>query len=296
MFSSIWYDIKRQFNYGNTLTRIILINIAVFVAVNIFRFIMFPIEGGSPPPTYEKLIEFLSISSDWLHNLTHPWVFITHAFLHEGLWHIFWNMILLYWFGRIVGDLLGDKRILPIYLLGALAGGLIFFIFANLSSPWNFGHYALGASAAVMAMLMVAGKSAPEYSLSLLFIGSVKLKFIVAAFIFIDVIALSWNNNSGGSFAHLGGAFMGYMIAAQLQQGNDLTAPVNRWIASISKLFGKFSAPQAPRPKMAYKNAEAKKRYAGRFNQKGNQASDTHDLSHQEKLDAILDKIKKSGY
>lgn len=298
MFSSIWYDIKRQFSYGNTLTRIILVNIGVFVVVNVFRFIMFPIEGGSPPPTYRKLIEFLAVSSDWWHNLTHPWVFITHMFLHEGLWHIFWNMVLLYWFGRIVGDLLGDRRVLPIYLLGGLAGGLVYFILANLGTPWAFGQYALGASAAMTAVLMVAGKTAPDYSISLLFIGEVRLKFIVAAFIFIDVIALSWNNNSGGSFAHLGGAAMGYLTASQLQHGNDWTAPINNLLTGISRFFSNlFSRQQPPpRPKVVYKDVEAKKRYASRSNRAGNRSSDTHDLSHQEKLDAILDKIKQTGY
>ena len=295
MFSSIWYDIKRQFSYGNTLTRIILVNIGVFVFVNIFRFIMFPIEG-SPPPTYQALIEFISISSDWRHNLTHPWVFITHMFLHEGIGHIFWNMVLLYWFGRIVGDLLGDRRVLPIYLLGGLAGGIVYFIVANLGTPWAIGLYALGASAAMTAILMVAGKTAPDYSISLLFIGEIKLKFIVAAFLFIDVIALSWNNNSGGSFAHLGGAAMGYLIAGQLQQGNDWTAPVNNLLNTITGFFKNIFNKEPRRPKMVYKNPEVKKRSAGRTSRPGNGSSDTHDLSHQEKLDAILDKIKQSGY
>lgn len=296
MFNSIWYDIKRQFSYGNTLTRIILVNIGVFVFVNIFRFIMFPIEGGMPPPTYQKLIEFLAVSSDGWHNLTHPWVFITHMFLHEGLGHIFWNMVLLYWFGRIVGDLLGDRRILPVYLLGGLAGGLVYFLLANISTPWDFGLYALGASAAMTAVLMVAGKTAPDYSISLLFIGEVKLKFIVAAFIFIDVIALSWNNNSGGSFAHLGGAAMGYLIASQLQRGNDWTAPINDFFNAVRRLFKNFSNQEPRRPKVVYKNPDLKKRYSGNPSRTGNKSGDSQDMSHQEKLDAILDKIKQTGY
>ncbi len=296
MFSSIWYDVKRQFNYGNTLTRIILVNILVFVAINIFRFIMFLVEGATPPAIYQNLIEFLSISSNWQHNLTHPWTFITYMFLHESIWHIFWNMLLLYWFGRIVGDLLGDRRVLPIYLLGGFAGALVYFVLANLNTPWHFGYYALGASAAVTAMLMVAGKTASEYAISLLFIGAVKLKYIVAFFIFMDVVAISWDFNSGGAFAHLGGAAMGYLIASRLQQGSDWTAPVNNLLNAITRFFNNLFS-QAPRqPKMTYKSAKTTKHQAARDNRQANNPSDTSELSHQEKLDAILDKIKQMGY
>ncbi len=297
MFTSIWDDIKRQFSQGNTLTRIIIFNISFFVFVNIVRFLLILVDGTAPPPSYEPFIHFFSISSDWMHNLTHPWVFITHMFLHEGFWHILWNMLMLYWFGRIVGDLLGDRRILPIYLLGGLAGGLTFFIMANIPTPWGFGGYALGASAAVMCTLLVAGMTAPDYIISLLFLGDVKLKYIVAVLVFLDLVGLSWNNNSGGSFGHLGGTAMGFVIAYQLQRGNDLTGPINKLIQSISSFFKNlFSIENRRGPKVAYKNPNLKKQKAGRAGRFGNRSADPEDLSHQEKLDAILDKIKKSGY
>lgn len=297
MFSSIWDDIKRQFSQGNALTRIIIFNIAVFVVVNIVRLILFIVSGGEPAGSYESFVHFFSISSNWIHNLTHPWVFITHMFLHEGVWHILWNMLMLYWFGRIVGDLLGDRRILPIYLLGGLAGGLTFFIVANIPTPWDFGGYALGASAAVMCTLLVAGMTAPDYIISLLFLGDVKLKYIVAVLVFLDLIGLSWNNNSGGSFGHLGGAAMGFAIAYQLQRGNDLTAPVNRIIQSITAFFGQlFSGESRRGPKVAYKNPDLKRQRGSRSGRFGHRNTEAQDLSYQEKLDAILDKIKRSGY
>ena len=293
MFSSIWHDVKRQFNYGNMLTRIILVNIGVFVVAILAKLIMMPIGDGSGL-AYQKLLRFFMVGSDWQHNLTHPWVFVTHMFLHVDFWHILWNMLLLYWFGRIVGDLLGDRRILPIYLLGGLAGGFTYFIMANLPTPWDFGSYALGASAAFMAILVVAGKTAPDYNISMLFLGDVKLKYIVAVLFLLDLIGLSHNNNSGGSFGHLGGALMGYVIAHQLQHGNDLTAPVNNVLNSITSFFKNLFSEKAPGPKVAYKNPNLKKQQRS-----GNgrpRSSSPEDLSHQEKLDAILDKIKQSGY
>jgi membrane associated rhomboid family serine protease len=294
MFDSIWHDIKRQFNHGNSLTRIIIFNVAFFVFVNLVRFILILVDHEAPPPSYQPFINFFSISSDWQHNLTHPWVFFTHMFLHEGFWHILWNMLMLYWFGRIVGDLLGDRRVLPIYLLGGLAGGLTYFAMANVPTPWGFGGYALGASAAVMCTLLVAGMTAPDYIISLLFLGDVRLKYIVMVLVFLDLVALSWNFNSGGSFGHLGGALMGVVYARQLQNGNDLSVPVSNILRGITNFFsGLFQAQPRRKPKMVFKNAESKRQ--SRSN-RGNRASDAEDLSHQEKVDAILEKIKKSGY
>ena len=296
MFTSIWEDIKQQFSYGNTVTRIILVNIAVFVVVTIVRLVLFPIDEGI---SYNKFLHFFTISSHWQHNLTHPWVLITHMFLHEGLMHILWNMLLLYWFGRIVGDLLGDRRVLPIYLLSGLVGGLTYFAMANALTSWGFGDYALGASAAFMGIVVVAGITAPDYIISLLFLGDVRLKYIVAVLVLLDLVAISWNNNTGGSFGHLGGAAMGYVIATQLQQGNDLTEPVNKLLDKISNFFRELFSNERPKPKMAYKNPKTKQKQRTRRSgesKKGSHSSDSSSLSHQEKVDAILDKIKESGY
>jgi len=295
MFSSIWYDVKRQFSYGNMLTRIILANIGVFVVVILARLLLFSI-GGGEGGVYQKFLHFFMVGADWKHNLTHPWVFITHMFLHDGLWHILWNMLLLFWFGRIVGDLLGDRRILPIYLLGGLAGGFAYFFMANIATPWDFGAYALGASAAFMAILVVAGKTAPDYNISLLFLGDVKLKYIVAVLFLLDLIGLSANNNSGGSFGHLGGALMGFIIAQQLQNGNDLTAPVNKVLDSVTSFFSNLFLEKAPGPKVAYRSPDLKKHGAQRPGNSSQRPGRKDDLPYQEKLDSILDKIKQSGY
>lgn len=293
MFSSIWSDIKRQFNYGNTLTRIILVNIAVFVCAVLLRLVMMPIGDGGG---FQRFMRYFEVGADWQHNLFFPWVFITHMFLHTDFWHILWNMLMLHWFGRIVGDLLGDRRILPIYLLGGLAGGLSYFIMANVPTPWDFGSHALGASAALMAILVVAGKTAPDYNISLILIGDVKLKFIVAVLFLLDLIALSNNNNSGGSFGHLGGGLMGYVIAAQLQRGNDLTAPVNRLIERLSSFFSNLFSKRRPSPRVAYRHVDVKRSQSSPSAAAPRRSASREDRIPQEKLDAILDKIKQTGY
>ena len=294
MFSSIWQDIKSQFSHGNMLTRIILVNIGGFLMLLLASLLLKPFGDGN---MYSSFSHSLMVGADWRHNLTHPWVFVTHMFLHEGFWHLLWNMLGLYWFGRIVGDLLGDRRVLPMYLLSGFAGGVVYFLMANVASGMGFGSYALGASAAFMGILVVAGVTAPDYLIGLPLLGDVRLKFIVLFFLILDLVGISQGSNTGGSFGHLGGAVMGLLIATQLRNGNDLTAPVNRMWDAITSFFENLFSPKRPKPKMAYRNPDLKKQPVGKAARSGSRrASTSDDLSHQEQIDAILDKIKLTGY
>ena len=200
----------------------------------------------------------------------------------------------MYWFGRIVGDFIGNRRILPLYLLGGILGNLLYFASINLL-PYGGGgvHYALGASAAVVAITVAAGVIAPDYSLRLLFIGDIKLKYIVGFLVFMYLIGMAGNINTGGHFAHIGGAIMGGIFVWQLRQGNDLSIPVNNLLTGIQEFFRAISGRRSQNgPRVVYRNT-AKTRKS-----RGNRSDvvTEEDLSYQEQLDAILDKIKKSGY
>lgn len=298
MISSIWEDVKQRYNYGNMVTRLVIINVGVYITVNLFWVVLRIANGWKTPPIYEDVLQFFMLSSEWLHNLTHPWVVITSMFLHEGFWHILWNMLFLYWFGRIVGDFLGNHRVLPLYLLGGIVGGLAYFLSVNLL-PYGDGkvHYALGASGAVMAFVVAAGTISPDYYMRLLLIGDVKLKYIVLALVLIDLIGMAGNINTGGHFAHLGGAFFGWLFVYQLRQGTDWSIPVNNLLDRLYAFFSGFSTRSASRsrgPRVVYRQ---NRRQASGNHQKGEAASDSpQSSSHQEQLDAILDKIKQSGY
>lgn len=302
MLQSILNDVKREFSYGNMVTRIIIVNIVVFIAINIFKLVLFISNGGQLPALYDQVLHFFCMSSEWPYFLTHPWGLITSMFLHEGFWHILWNMLFLYWFGRIVGDFIGNQRILPIYLLGGIAGAILFFASANLLPNMPIGRFALGASAGVMAIVVAAGAISPDYIMRLLFIGDVKLKYIVAVLVFLDLIVIPNGGNTGGHIAHLGGAFFGWFFVFQLRNGNDLSRPVNNIIDSISNFFKSlFSGETRRKPKVAYRNPNRKEQVKARrqrsSSSRGQAASDSgKQEGHQEKLDAILDKIKQSGY
>lgn len=298
MLQSIWDDAKRELSRGNMITQLIIINVAVFVIINLVRLFLFLGNGGSVPELYSTILHFFCMSSDWKFFLTHPWGMFTSMFLHEGFWHLLWNMLFLYWFGRIVGDFIGDQRIVPLYLLGGLTGAVVFFISANLLPYGMGGRFALGASAGVMAIVVAAGTISPDYIMRLLLLGDVKLKYIVAVLVFLDLILIPNGGNTGGHFAHLGGAFFGWLFVTQLRNGNDFSEPVNNILDRIRDFYDRITSGKSKgrRPKVVYRNPN---RQRSTTSSRGQAASDTNNgnsSAYQEKLDKILDKIKDSGY
>ncbi|MEL6356700.1 MAG: rhomboid family intramembrane serine protease [Bacteroidota bacterium] len=301
MLHSIWDDIKQEIDYGNMIKRIIIVNIAVYVIVNL----VWLFTPASYQAFYKEFVHFFSVGGSWWHNLIHPWVPFTHMFLHEGFFHILWNMLFLFWFGRIFGDLLGDRRVLPLYILGGLAGAVFYFIAANIPGTGvSEASFALGASAAVLAILVSAGVFAPNYGIQLLFIGTVKLKWIVLALVFMNVLGTRGIDNVGGAWGHLGGITMGFLFSYQLQAGNDWSKPVNRIWDNILNFFRSLSTTRKPKsrpgPRAAYRRGQEVKAGASpRKRQKGRTGASKildEGKSHQEQLDAILDKIKDRGY
>ncbi len=288
MIKSIVEDIRKQFDYGNRLTRLIIINCAVFVAMLLVKLGFVLTAGFTYDARFIDVVRFFALSSDLLYNVTHPWVVITHMFLHTGLWHFAFNMLFLFWFGRIVGDLIGDHRIVPLYLLSGLFGALVYLMVAPFLHPG--GSYAYGASAAVMGIVLTSGLIAPNYLLRLLLIGDVRLKYVVLALILLDLLSIANLSNTGGHFAHLGGAAFGWIFVSSLRQGSDLSVPVNRLLSWFERLFrGRPSGDRRRSTSRVY--VSHKTRPSQRAASTSSRPKD-----EQEKIDAILDKIKEKGY
>lgn len=287
MLQSIIADIRREFSFGNVVTRLVIINVAVFIVINLIRLIFYLGNAGVVPPLYHDIVHFFSVSSDIKHNLTHPWVFVTSIFLHESFWHLLWNMLFLYWFGRIVGDLLGDRKIFPIYLLGGMVGCFAFWISAQIL-PYMQGHtgYALGASAGVMAIVVTSGMIAPDYIMRLILLGDIRLKYIVLALVLLDLFALAGNSNTGGHFAHLGGVAMGWLFVSQLRSGNDWSEGVNNLMDKIVNFFKGEKVPVSRTKKARIVKKTFKKSEPRQYSED----------EIQERIDVILEKIKKTGY
>lgn len=298
--SGIWDDIQRQYEQGNAIIRLIILNIAIFI-----------ISGLLLVPAYLFLDKGIEESShfieDWLYlpsNLSklmfRPWTFVSYMFLHSGVWHLLFNMLLLFWFGRMVNDLLPDRKAFSAYVLGGLAGGLFFVLAYNVFPAFDgIKPPIVGASAGVMAIVTAAAALMPEARMQLILIGPVRVKYIVAVLILFDIIQIP-GSNSGGHLAHLGGAAMGWFYIRQLQSGRDLAAPFWAFLA----LFQRKRMPKKTKPapkretKMVFRQSAPRKEkqqseysgYSRSFIQ------EYKDLSQQECIDAILDKIRVSGY
>ncbi len=286
MVDSVLGDIKNTFRSGNMISKIILINVGAFVVLNLLN--VFDFQNGEDS-FFATIRDALSLPSSFSSFMKQPWSMFTHMFLHIGFWHILWNMLIFYWFGRIVGDFLGDDRILPLYIMSGLLGGLVYMIH-DLYLPGGTGGSALamGASAAVMAMVWTAAMLSPDYIMHLLLLGRVKLKYIALALLFMDLVGSVGNINQGGHFAHIGGAVFGMIYVYLLRSGTDLVGPFVGLSQRKSELKPKAKSIKKTsrnKFKVIHNSAktDAEKESSGSFNQ-------------QEELDRILDKINVKGY
>lgn len=281
--NSLWNEMRQTLLRNNSIVlQLIAINVAVFLLISIARLI-FWLSGNGLDTYYFK--DFLGVPSDLGTLLRQPWTLVTHMFTHGEIFHILFNMLLLYWFGTILTEFMGVRKILPVYLLGGFAGALLFIISYQFFPVFNAvlpEARAWGASASAMAIMVAAATLVPDYVIFLIFLGPVKIKWIALVTVVIDLISIP-SSNAGGHIAHLGGALFGFFFVKQMQQGRDLSVGVN-WL--FDKVVSLFENRQPL--KVSHRN---KKRTVKSSVIKSNTPS-----ARQEKLDSILDKIALSGY
>lgn len=278
---SILRDAKNTFRFGNMVNRLILVNVVVFLIMLVFIIIAGAGRNNGP---LETVFSWLAMPYDWHLLIYRPHTILTNIFLHIEPMHLFWNMIGLYWFGTIFGDLAGDRRILPLYIYSGIFGSLL-----SLGAAYAFPHLFAGAitlngaSGAVMAMLFAAATTSPDYKLNLLLFGRVSIKYIALFYAVIDLSGFAGALNSGGHVAHIGGALFGWFFVYQLRRGRDLGRGLNRVISYFSNPKPKAQSPV----KVTYRRQNATNN------------GDFQSLSpteRQRRIDEILDKISKSGY
>lgn len=259
--------------------KFIFINVAVFLAIHAVGVVatLFQLESLNPLP-------FLAVPSQINTLLIRFWTLFTYMFVHVGFMHILFNMLWLYWFGKIFLSYFNDRTLGSLYVIGGFAGALLYIVAFN-TIPYylDLGHgVMIGASASVMAVVMAAAFYRPETSLNLLFFGRVKIIYIALIVFFIDFLSLGSGENPGGHVAHIGGAVIGYLFAMQYKKGKDFTLPISRFLDSIANLFKKRKVKGVH--KVVYKKAESDYDYNYRKTEQS------------KKIDAILDKLKQSGY
>ena len=275
---SISDDIKHQLRYGNMVMKLVLANAGVFLFFGIFYFISFLFQNNS---LYNLVLSKAEMPASLNTLLYQPWSVFTYMFLHTGFFHVLFNMLWLYWFGEIFVLYLGNKKILPLYILGGLAGAVIYLLAYNLLpvfKPQVDVSMMLGASASIFAVVFAAATIAPDYEIRLMFLGIVKIKYIAVVSLFLDIINIPYGN-AGGYIAHIGGALSGYFYIKSLQSGFDFTSPFTKLFEGVANLFKPKS-----NIKVTYKSDSQKAEKTSRSK------------NEQQKVDDILDKIARSGY
>tara|TARA_R110001583_G_scaffold5921_4_gene31214 strand:+ start:6575 stop:7453 length:879 start_codon:yes stop_codon:yes gene_type:complete len=255
-------DIKQAWYNANIVEKIIYVNVFLFLITVLFsRFI----------------IEWFALPTNFDQFLYKPWTLITYAFIHERLFHVLSNLLVLYYIGNLFLNFYSKKQFLNFYFLGGIFGAIVFLSYNYLVT--KNGAPLGGASAAVTTIFVAIATKIPRYSLQLRFIGSVELWVLAAIWVALSILQLA-NPDNGGAIAHISGALFGFIYSKQLEKGND----IGKWFEAILNYFSNLMQPKKRTPlKTVYKS-------------KSSVAKDKISKTKQRKIDEILDKISKSGY
>ncbi|MCD7978114.1 MAG: rhomboid family intramembrane serine protease [Tannerellaceae bacterium] len=269
-------DLKRSFRSGSILTKLIYLNVGLFILIKLAGVVLLLFNVNS-----SFLLSYLELPSSPVLFLYRPWTVISYMFTHYEVLHILFNMLWLYWFGKLFLNFFTPRQLGGVYLLGGITGAVFFMLAYNLFPYFRMvAPYSslIGASASVMAIVFAVSFYRKDLEINLLFIGRVKLIYLAVFTFLIDLLAIT-SQNAGGHIAHLGGALFGIWFASRMRIGKDLTAPMNRILDKIINL-GK------PKRKMhvSYRRSETDQEYNARKH------------AESEQLDIILDKLKRSGY
>ncbi|MEO9513778.1 MAG: rhomboid family intramembrane serine protease [Flavobacteriaceae bacterium] len=264
-----------QYNFAklNIAERLIVLNVLVFI-----------LDGLSVALLGKSVVAWFQLPKDFIEFFGQPWSIVTYSFFHAGLGHIFWNMIMLYFAGRMFLNLFDVQRFINVYFLGVILGGVVFLLSYNIfPTLLETNTVLIGASAGVTAVLIFICAYIPNQEVRIIFFN-VKLWYVGAFFVLVDLIQIPAGGNVGGRLAHLGGALLGYVYARQLLNGNDIGTGFKKFRDTIAQLF-KPREKKGPL-KTVYKKNTSKKKNTSHYDKEAN----------QRKIDAILDKISKSGY
>jgi membrane associated rhomboid family serine protease len=278
-------EFKNAFQrYNNGHVQLIIVNLGVFVMMGV---VMVITNVSGLGDWWSITHEQFEIPARFSEFVTRPWTIMTYMFMHDltGILHILFNMLILYWFGRLFVEYLGSDKLVALYLLGGVAGGIAYLLAYNtipyfMAQAEAYRIAMVGASASVNAIVVATAVLLPNYTFFLLFIGPVRIKYIAAVIVFLSFLG-TVGNNAGGNIAHLGGALMGFAYMKQLQSGVNWGGWITVTLDWFRDLFK-----EKPKVKVSYRK------------EKTTRAKSTSEkVSYtQEEIDRILDKISEGGY
>jgi len=265
-----------KYNQGTIVEKLIYINVGAFLLTFLLNSFGYLFQSNS-----NLVMNWFSMPSNIDYFITRPWSIISYGFLHAGFFHILTNLLVLFYIGNLFIDYFIQKQLLSFYLFGTVFGGLLYLVsYTIFPALQNTNATLVGASAAVMAIFIGIATYIPNYEINIRFIGFVKLWKLAAFFIGLDLIQIP-SGNAGGHLAHLGGALFGFIYMSQIRKGALSFTIKNPFSSLFSKRSNLRTVYKAKRKKAKTKNSKQSK---------------SNRPTNQQQIDAILDKISKSGY
>jgi len=266
-----------------------MINVVLYL---VFSIIIIVAKFGSLPALSDFATKVFYLPANLTDLAYRPWTIITYGFSHSlgDIFHIVFNMLILYWFGQIVVSEIGSNRLLGLYIWGILAGAVAFVLLFNLVPYFvTFKDTArlIGASAGVYAVVVAAGTLLPNVKMNLFIIGEVSLKWIALGYVILSFVSLA-GENAGGNMAHLAGALVGYLFVVQYKKGNDWSKPIISFVSFFQNIFKRKAKMKA------YRGGASTHKTDDENLQKQARAKKSNE--EQNTIDEILDKISDSGY
>lgn len=262
------------FGTNSKVNLLIAINVAIFVVFSLLSVVEYLFTKQNNINLFVQ--DYLAVPTYLPKLLYRFYTPFTYMFLHAGFFHILFNMLWLFWMGRIFENFLSSKKLVFVYLAGGLAGAFFYILSFNIFPAFadvRLFSVAVGASASVTAILIACATLVPNYTIFLMFLGPVKLKWIALIYVIIDVLSVT-GSNAGGYLSHIGGAIFGFVFIKALQNGSD-------WSKPFEKIF-------EPKTKSKLKVVSR--------SQPVKVKTKTTDSPNQAVIDEILDKISKNGY
>ncbi len=276
-------DLKAAFKRGDIHIQYIYINVGVFVLTTLIAVFLtlFNRSGWA-------VLQYFELPASVSRFLLQPWSLFTYMFMHADFMHILFNMLWLYWFGNLFLYFFSAKHFRGLYILGGICGGLLYMVAYNVFPYFRAAvdfSFLLGASASVLAVVVATAYREPNFTVNLLFLGRVRLKYIALFMVLSDMLLMT-AGNAGGHIAHLGGALAGLWFAVELNKGRDVTRWINKLLDWGGNLFKGGARKQSGKSRMKVHYGTRKDDYE--YNARKKEKS--------EEIDRILDKLKKSGY
>jgi membrane associated rhomboid family serine protease len=278
-------EAKRFFRQGSGLSVLILVNAAVWFFVQALKVILYFLNYREENAAGNLVTHALALPAAVSALLARPWTIVTYMFLHIEFWHVLFNMLWLYWFGRIFLEFLSSRKLVFVYFLGGIAGGLVYILAFNVFPvftgmvPFAF---ALGASASVMAIVTAASFYVPDYTIQLFLVGRIRILYLAVILFVFDFFMIP-SGNPGGHLAHIGGALFGFGYI-QLLKMSKRSFAAGTW-SRISSLFPNFGKRQ---------KFSANPGFTGR--PVSDEEYNLKKKENQKRVDEILEKISKGGY